>query len=210
MWHEYGEMVAKETSHSRRKRAPRPLDRVSLNDLALSYVARFATSGAKLESYLKRKIRERGVAEGSEPLDPEAIVARLVELRYIDDEAYATSKAGSLLRRGYGARRVEEALRAAGIADGVRHDVAPGESELRRSAMLLAQKRRFGPYGPLPDPDADSMALRKLREKQIAAMVRAGHGFDTARKVVEAAHEEELEEWLIDAQEDAGTQDRGW
>lgn len=187
-------MVAKETSQSRRKRAPKPLDKASLNDLALSYVARFATSGAKLESYLVRKIRERGVAEGEGPLDPTSIVERLIELRYIDDEAYAQSKAGSLLRRGYGARRVNEALRAAGIDESVRYDVAPSEVELRRAAIMLAQKRRFGPFFQ------DAIDLKR-REKQIAAMLRAGHGFDAARMVVDAENEEELDEWLIDAQE---------
>lgn len=141
-----------------------------------------------------RKIRERGVAEGEEPLDPATIVERLIELRYIDDEAYAQSKAGSLLRRGYGARRVNEALRAAGIEENVREDVAPSEVDKRRAAMMLARKRRFGPFYK------DTLDLNR-REKQIAAMLRAGHGFDAARKVVDAASEEELDEWLIDAQE---------
>ena len=177
--------------------ARKPLDRAGLNDLALSYVARFATSGAKLESYLQRKIRERGVVEG-EDLDPHAVAQRLVELKYIDDEAYAASKAGSLLRKGYGGRRVEQALRAAGIDEGVRGEVAPGEVELRRAVIMLARKRRFGPFGKPLTGDVEG---RKLREKQIAAMVRAGHGFDAARTVVEANSEEELDEWLIDAQE---------
>lgn len=190
-------MVAKETGNSRRKRPPRPLDRASLNDLALSYVARFATSGAKLESYLVRKIRERGVADGEE-LDPAAVVERLIELKYVDDEAYAMSKAGSLLRKGYGARRVEQALRADGIDEGLRSDMTPSEVELRRAVIMLARKRRFGPFG---DALPEGLEGHKKREKQIAAMVRAGHGFDAARTVVEAKSEEELDEWLIDAQE---------
>src|SRR5690606_22662366 len=42
------------------RRAPKPLDAARLDELALTYVARFATSAAKLERYLKRKLRERG------------------------------------------------------------------------------------------------------------------------------------------------------
>ena len=38
---------------------PRPLDAPRLEELALSYVARFATSAAKLDDYLRRKLRER-------------------------------------------------------------------------------------------------------------------------------------------------------
>ncbi len=41
-------------------RKPSPLTATRLQDLALSYVARFATTRAKLEAYLVRKLRERG------------------------------------------------------------------------------------------------------------------------------------------------------
>src|SRR5690606_37160311 len=89
------------------RRAPRPLDGTRLEELALAYVARFATSAAKLERYLIRKLRERGW-EGESPPDVAAIVSRHTELGYIDDDAYARSKAGGLLRRGYGPRRVRQ------------------------------------------------------------------------------------------------------
>ena len=64
-----------------------PLDQSSLEDLALGYLARFATSSTKLENYLHRKIRERGVAEDAGPLDVARVVERMQELRYLDDEA---------------------------------------------------------------------------------------------------------------------------
>src|SRR3546814_11041951 len=73
-------------------------------------------------SYLERKLRERGRAEGEEVPDFRALVARLVELGYGDDEAYARARAGGLLRRGYGGRRVEQSLRAAGIDEEVRSE----------------------------------------------------------------------------------------
>ena len=79
---------------SRPPRKPRPLDPARLEELALAYVARFATSGGKLEQYLIRKVRERGW-EADRPADPRAIVERFVELGYLDDEAYARAKSGS-------------------------------------------------------------------------------------------------------------------
>lgn len=200
-------MVTKGTSSGRRRRAPKPLDQRALNDLALSYVARFATSSGKLEAYLRRKIRERGTQLGAQSeedldegggqnegarLDVSAVVARMVELRYVDDEAYARSKAGGLLRRGYGGRRVEQALRADGIEDQLRSDVAPKEKEARLAAFALAEKRRFGPFGSEP-------VDRAKQEKQIAAMIRAGHGFDSARALISAQTIEQAEEWLAQA-----------
>src|SRR5688572_29571283 len=117
-------MVA-ERQASRARREPKPLDAARLDELALTYVARFATSAAKLERYLKRKLRERGWDGEREP-DLPALVGRYVELGYVDDETFARAKTGSLLRRGYGARRVREALGAAGIDEAIREEVRPG------------------------------------------------------------------------------------
>ncbi len=164
--------------------------------MALSYAARFATSGAKLEAYLARKLRERGVAEDAGAVDPRAVVERLVELKYVDDEAYARARAGGLLRRGYGGRRIDQALRAAGIDDDLREEVSPEEVPARRAALALARKRGFGPFGVQP-PD---MARR---EKQIAAMLRAGHGFDMVRAVIDASTIEQAEQWLAEAEDEA-------
>lgn len=162
-----------------------------LEELALAYVARFATSTAKLESYLARKLRERGW-EGERPADPSGIAARFAELGYIDDEAFARGRAGGLLRRGYGARRVDQALRGAGIDEELRIGVQPGERARREAALTLARKRRFGPFGAEP-------LDRERREKQIAAMIRAGHGFDEARAVMDAKDGAQLERWVADA-----------
>lgn len=158
-----------------------------LEELALAYVARFATTQAKLQAYLVRKLRERGWAEDGAP-PVEAVVARYVEAGYVDDAAWARMKAGSLLRRGYGGRRVGEALGQAGVAEDLRADVRPGEVEARRAALVLARRRRFGPFAMTP-PD------RPERDKQVAAMLRAGHPLDIARRIVDAADVQAAEEW---------------
>ncbi|WEK45885.1 MAG: RecX family transcriptional regulator [Candidatus Andeanibacterium colombiense] len=161
--------------------------------MALAYVARFATSGARFEAYLKRKLRERGWDGEGEP-DLAALVGRYVELGYIDDEAFARSRSGGLLRRGYGPRRVEQELTAAGIAGEIREGVRPRTGAARAAALALARKRGFGPFGDTPD--------RARREKQITAMLRAGHSLDSARELVNAESIERAEEWAASAEED--------
>ena len=98
---------SKDGRKRRKARKARPLDETALRDLALSYVARFATTGAKLEGYLARKVRERGIAEDEDgrtrELDVTGIVTRMIELGYVDDDAYARSKSRDLTARGYGA-----------------------------------------------------------------------------------------------------------
>ncbi|WP_245978597.1 RecX family transcriptional regulator, partial [Aurantiacibacter xanthus] len=81
----------------------------------MNYVARFATSSGRLEAYLARKLRERGWEEGEPGPDIPALVADFASRGYVDDEAYARTRSEGLLARGYGARRVGEALRQAGI-----------------------------------------------------------------------------------------------
>lgn len=169
------------------ERRPKPLTEARLEELALAYVARFATTRAKLEAYLLRKLRERGW-EGEGSAQPDALCDRFVEAGYVDDAAWARMKAGSLLRRGYGGRRVAQALHVAGVEAEVREDVAPDHGAARRAAVALAQRRRFGPWGPGTDD-------RTVREKQLAAMLRAGHALDIAREIVDATDPLALEDW---------------
>lgn len=192
-----------------RKRAKPPLGEAELRDLALSYAARFASTGARLEAYLVRKLRERGVAvdaEGREArIDVPALVARLVELGYVDDAAYARMRTRDLGARGYGARRVEQALWAAGVDETIRAETAPGEGASRRAAVLMAQKRRLGPFGSAPDDGADPLLVRKAHEKAVAAMLRAGHDYAHVRFILDAAGVDEVEAWLDEAADEEGT-----
>lgn len=82
----------------KQRKVPRPLDTLQLNELALGYVARFATSAGRLTDYLKRKLRERGW-DGDVPPDLAAVVARLVDLKYIDDAGFAQARGAGLLAR---------------------------------------------------------------------------------------------------------------
>lgn len=172
---------------SQPRRVPRPLDAARLNELALAYAARFAVSAAKLADYLRRKLRTSGW-EGEDEPPVEALVARFVAAGYVDDAGYARAKAGSMLRRGLGMRRVRQAFAAAGIGKEDRSQAQPGEGEARRAALTLAAKRRLGPFGPAR-PD------RAAREKQIAVLLRGGHPLDSARFLVDAASVDAAEQW---------------
>jgi regulatory protein len=160
------------------QRKPRPpLDAERLNEMALAYVGRFATTRARLRSYLERKIRERGW-DGA-PADVGAIAERCAALGYVDDAAYALSKSRSMTGRGYGERRVEQSLRIAGVEEpdaiGAREHA---HSEAVEAAVRFAERRRLGPFASEP-PD------RKGRERALATMIRAGHGFSLARAIVD-------------------------
>ena len=163
------------------KRKPRPpLDGEALERLALFYAGRYATTRAKLRAYLARKVAERGWSgDGEAPV--EALAERLAGLGYVDDKAFAANRAASLGRRGYGERRVADALRAAGIGE---EDGAEAREYARdgawQAALRYAERRRIGPF-------AASEGDRPGREKAMAAMLRAGHPLDIVRRLVHAS-----------------------
>ncbi len=163
----------------RHRKARPPLDGGGLERLALHYAGRYATTRAKLAAYLVRKLGERGWAGDGEP--PVAkLVERFAELGYVDDQAFASARAAALGRRGYGARRIDQALKIAGIGE---EDAAPARAAAEdgawEAALRFAQRKRIGPYAAEP-------LDRPARERAFAAMLRAGHQMDTVRRVLDA------------------------
>jgi regulatory protein len=106
------------------------------------------------------------------------LVAKAARSGYVNDAAFALGKARSLTARGYGARRVAQALHAAGIdeSDGqaARDHTADDRVE---AALRFARRRRFGPFATKP-------AIPEQNEKALAAMVRAGHDFRLAKLIL--------------------------
>jgi regulatory protein len=171
LWHNWG------VNPARSRRPAPPLDPPALERLALRYVERFATTRGKLVDYLRRKVRERGW-DGDVPPEPATVAERFAALGYIDDRGYAEAKATALGRRGLGARRVGDALLQARVGE---EDRAALEPEIAAravdAALAFARRKRLGPWS------RDELD-RVQRNKQLAAMLRAGHSLDLARRVL--------------------------
>jgi regulatory protein len=185
-WQQQGMEDGRKRREDRRERrpvAPRPIDAAGLQELALGYAARYATTAAKLRRYLHRKLGERHWTP-EEPPDIDGLVARLTGLGYVDDRAFAAAKRRDLTARGFGARRVQGALAAAGVSRDDAAAVTAADSDDPDSALAtaiaFARRRRFGPFARAPGNDPAQ------RRRELAAMARAGHDFDVARRVLEA------------------------
>jgi regulatory protein len=161
-------------------RSKRPLGAAKLDELALAYVARFATSRAKLTRYLSRKVRESEWIDESDAMTAcEVIADRMEQLRYLDDRQYAAMRAGAMTRRGLGVRRVKAQLYIDGIApDDSGEAIETAEGAAVAAAIGFARRRRFGPFATRASDDP------KLRERQIAAFLRAGHSMTIARRIL--------------------------
>jgi regulatory protein len=160
------------------RRALPPLNQKQLQELALRYVGRYATTRAKLSAYLVRKVRERGWDDARDP-GFDRIAEHFAELGYVDDAAFALGKSRALAGRGYGKRRLIEKLYAAGVDDADSEEAREhADQEAVSAALRFAERRRIGPFASTKSTD------RRDQERAVAAMVRAGHGFALARAIV--------------------------
>jgi len=169
--------------YARSDRSRKPLGAARLDELALAYVARFATSRAKLTRYLSRKVRESEWIDDVDAMAAcEAVADRMEALRYLDDRQYAAMRGSAMTRRGLGVRRVKAQLWVDGIApEDANEAVETAEGAAVAAAMGFARRRRFGPFAVRP---ADDPALR---ERQVAAFARAGHSLALARRILAVA-----------------------
>jgi regulatory protein len=191
-------MAGHDNSAGRRQRKPRALSPAYLERVALAYLERFAASTASLKRVLANRIRR--AADAGDPnaeqavLWVQAVIEKMVRLGYVNDEAYARMKAASLHRRGLGRRRVAAELAQKGIgqeqvADAMaavaeEQGVEDGAALERVAAWRFARRRRLGLYRP-------EAARAERRERDMAALARAGFSFDIVREVIEADKEPE-------------------
>ena len=107
-------------------RRPKRLAISDLDQIALDYLARFATSRKRVEDMLTRRIRKSAHFHGDDPAPLLAaipgVIAKLERNRFLDDEAFAGMKAASLTRRGTSKRQIGAKLAQLGIASSLAYD----------------------------------------------------------------------------------------
>jgi regulatory protein len=92
---------------------------------------------------------------------------------------FAASRAASFERRGFGERRLAQALAAAGVGEAEAEPARAGARDAAlESALRFAARKRIGPFAA-ERPDT------KGRERAFAAMIRAGHPIDLVRNIVD-------------------------
>jgi regulatory protein len=171
-------------------RPPRRLAPADLKGAALDYLDRFAATRARVRQVMLRKIRNSTRAHGD---DPAPLVAALDETLqwlessgFLSDRAYAESRARSLSARGTSRAHIIANLSSKGVASDIARAAVDGlsveyeEPELE-AARRYARRRRLGPYRG--DARAES------RDKDLAAMARAGFAGRIARQVIDAERE---------------------
>lgn len=169
--------------------SPQPLSAPVLEAAAVAYLARYAASAEQLRRVLMRRVAKAvraGLAERPEGAAlVEAVVARLVGQRLVDDRGFAEGKARSLHRRGLSLAAIAAALGAKGVA---REDIEAALTRLREeapetdlaAARAYVKRRRLGPFRA-------AASRAQFQAKDMAALARAGFSYEIARAALQTS-----------------------
>lgn len=164
-----------------RKKSPRRITPDYLHNAGLAYLQRFAASSGHFRAVMMRKIDRSCRHHTDQDKDAcakqlESLIERYVSAGLLDDAGYTRGAVTSLRRRGLSARAIQFKLTAKGVGSDMIADAVEehGEDDLM-AALRLARRKRIGPFRVKPDDHPD---------KAMAAMARAGFGYDTARRAL--------------------------
>jgi regulatory protein len=191
----YGRGRQRPESEDGREEPGKPVTAEELRQAALGYLSRYAASTAVLRRALVRRAK-RGRPFG-EALSPEtealvdSVVAAAVKSRLLDDEQYAESRTSSLVRRGDSRRAIRNRLAADGLPNElVEKKLEESGADDAEAALRFARRKRLGPWRTRP--------VEGRRDKDVAAMMRAGFGYAVACKALDA----DPDETVVDEDDD--------
>ncbi len=178
------------TPQRRPFKKPPPLSEERLRAAAVRYLARFSAGETQVLRVLARKIK-RDIARrgGEEDISAwtavaKRIVKELVAKGYVNDCAFAESRARSLLAAGRPLARIRADLAAKGVAAEIIEEVLStlcadtADDVDLKAAEAFARRRRLGPYAPSQPPSTDD------RRRTLGAFARAGFSYDIARRIL--------------------------
>ena len=176
----------------------RPRTEQRLMNKAVHYLGRYTSSRQRLREVLQRfahrKLEHFEPAEIRRAID--AVIADCVRLGYVDDAAFAMTRARSKRRGGRSALAIKRSLAEHDIDDTLEAaDERPADGELV-AALRHAARRRIGPYARSRPDDA-------VRQRHLASLARAGFSFDIARQVM-ACEDAATADALADSLRDDG------
>lgn len=182
-----------EKKRPRQPKQPRRICRQYLENAALYYLQRYATSAGNFRRVLTRKVNRSCAFHKVAPDDfypmIEELIRRYMASGLLNDAVFAEAKATTLRRQGKSRRAVTAKLQAKGLAPAeieaaLEKTGNSDEAELA-AAVAFARRKKLGPFrlGQAEDP--------ALARKEMAALGRAGFSYETARAALHYRADEE-------------------
>jgi len=171
----------------REKKPPKKITEKYLYNSGLAYLQRFPTSTPHFRRIMGRKIDRSCTYHKDQDREAcirllDSTVATFVRQGLLNDAAYLQGMTNSLRRRGLSTQAILSRLQQKGMAqDAVLsalrsfdEDRGGGDPDLAAAVMLMRRKR-LGAFRKSAEFD---------RNKELAALARAGFGFDVAQKAL--------------------------
>ena len=180
---------------------PSPVSAERLDKAAHEYLGRYMASSETLRLVLERRVRRAALRAEVDTEAADKMIARIVQkcrqMGLVDDQKFADARAAGLARRGDSPRAIEAKLAQKGIDPKTARTALAADqaADLELTvAIRLAERRRLGPFR-----DRDRIALR---DRDLAAMARAGHRLAIARTVIDAKDPDALNALSEQSKED--------
>jgi regulatory protein len=145
---------------------------VSLRERAIAYLAQREHSRAELARKLARH------ADGPDEIPP--LIDELARRKLLSDDRYAEVRANALARK-FGLKRIAWELRAKGVGDA---EIAQATRAVRATELQRAREAWAKRFGREPRSAAE-------RAKQARFLQGRGFSFETIRRVVRGANDDE-------------------
>ncbi len=182
------ESVEKPAREKPARKLPRKVTPAYLQRAAMAYLERYASSSEQLRRVLIRKVANRCRLRGDDAAEfrdaIDEVVAKSLRVGLVDDARYAQARVATLRRRGGSARAIQAKLSVKGVDRQTIAAALEGEDDdEENAARAFARRRRLGPFRV-----GERLAYR---DKDMAAMGRAGFGFALAQRVIAGEGEPE-------------------
>ncbi len=168
------------------RKPPKKITPTYLHNAGLAYLERFPTSSGHFRGVMMRKVERSCRFHADQDRAAcaqmvEDVITKFREMGLLNDAAYTRGMVNSLRRRGASATAIKSKLAAKSLAaDDVTQALAEhaeeGGADDQGAALLHARKRRIGPFRPV--------AKEINRDKELAALARAGFSYDVAERAL--------------------------
>ena len=162
-----------------------------IRSFAYSYLEKYSPSKQQLKTYLFKKLISKNLKIKNKKeiftlID--AVIATLVDQKFLNDKYYSDSKSKTFLRRGYSLNKIRYNLIKKGIEEKyIRASISKikeNESDPDFfSAIKICKKRRIGPCR-----EESNRSL--YYKKDISILARSGFSYEISKKVLEIPKDE--------------------
>ena len=173
---------------------------------ANNYMQRYIATEAQLRRVLMRRLQKNWRKRGENVTEDErqrgldlmgAQIEKVREAGRIQDDQVALMWTEHYVNRGKSAPFIRQKLREKGVdAEIIDRSIQQIHDQMAdpalESAITYARKRRFGAYRKTPEQHAER------KERDMAAMMRAGHRYEVVRQVLDCTSVDEIEALIED------------